>query len=385
MSQPSSIYFDNNATTKPFRGVINVICRGMEEEYMNPFTAYKAGKKANCAMEKSRSSIKKMLGIPQKETLIFTGSATESNNMVIRGRVAFWPKCGMPHIIISSIEHSSVFQTCMELQNKDQCTFSIVPVDCQGRISIQRLRQEIQKHSKNIALISLILANNETGVIQDLNAISRVCQGFFIHLDATQYIGKYPVRLSSWKIDSLTFGGHKFHGPRVGALYLKDLNQIENCCCSGGRSEHGLRAGTPNIAYILGLEKALSICVANLQRNQQKVRRLRDLVEKSLRKNIKGVKVNSGSANRLYNTLSVVLPIQGKSNNLVRHLDEHNICVNVGSACNRNTRSRVLEAMGLNKTERGSTLRLSFSCLNTQKECETFLRVLTDFVNNQQS
>jgi cysteine desulfurase len=383
MPSSPSIYFDNNATTKPFKEVISVISRGMEEKYMNPFTGYSAGKMAYDAMEKSRSKIKKMLGINRKETLIFTASATESNNMVIRGRLVVLSKCTTPHIIMSSIEHSSVFQTCLDLQRSNQCSLSIIPTDCEGRIDLQKLWKEIQTHSKNIALISLILANNETGVIQDLAAISTICKGHFLHIDATQYIGKYPVRISSMNIDSLTFGGHKFHGPRIGALYLKDLHQIKNCCCSGGMSEYGLRAGTPNVAYILGMEKALSINMTNLQRNHKNVRVLRDFLEKSLKEKIPGVKINSGSANRLYNTLSVVLPINGKSRELVRHLDKHNICVNVGSACNRNTRSRILGSIGLTKPERDSTLRLSFSYLNTKKECEIFLRALHNFLHNK--
>lgn len=225
----------------------------------------------------------------------------------------------------------------------------------------------------------MILANNEIGVLQDLKSIIPLCKGYFLHIDATQYIGKYPLKISSLSIDSLTFGSHKFNGPRMGGLYLKDLYQIKNCCCTGGRSEQGLRSGTPNVAYIIGMEKALSISLQNIKKNQQYVCSLRDYLETQLKK-IKGVKINSGSTDRLYNTLSVILPIQGNSKKLVNYLDQHNICVNIGSACNMNTRSRILEAIGLTLMEQKSTIRISLSPMNTRKECDIFLKILKRFL-----
>lgn len=370
---PSPIYLDNNATTQPFPKVVDVVCRIMKSPYANPFTQYSIGKKAHNMMEKSRKHIKKMLGIHQKETLIFTSCATESNNLVIRGRVALLSRCFIPHIIISSIEHSSVYQTCMDLQDTHQCSVSMIPTDCQGRIHLNRLRKEVQTHAHHLAMVCIIMANNETGVLQDIPTIRKICQGHFLHVDATQYIGKYPIQISSLGVDSLTFGGHKFHGPRIGGLYLKDPHQIHNNTCTGGRSEYGLRSGTPNLAYITGMEKALSINVENMIKNQKKVQSLRNMLEMGLKQQFPHLKINSGSADRLYNTLSVVLPIHGKSKQLVKYLDQHNICVNVGSACNRSARSRILEAIGLTQAERGSTLRISLSPLNTEKECRVFL------------
>jgi len=191
------------------------------------------------------------------------------------------------------------------------------------------------------------------------------------------------MKISSCSIHSLTFGGHKFHGPRIGALYLKNIHDIKNQTCSGGKSEYGLRSGTPNLPYILGLEKALSISLKDIHRNHKKVSRLRDLLENGLKQHIPNIRINSGSVERLYNTLSVVLPIQGQSKILVKFLDKHNICVNVGSACNRSTRSRILEAMGLTPSERGSTLRLSLSPLNTEQECRVFLSIMEQYFLNQ--
>jgi cysteine desulfurase len=381
---PSPIYFDNNATTQLHPDVVDIVCRTMKTHFANPFTQYSVGKKAQEEMEKSRKNIKKMLGVQKKETLIFTSCATESNNLVIRGRVAHmshWMK--MPHIIMTSIEHSSVYQTCKDLQKDGRCSLSIVPTDFHGRIIQKKLQQEIQKHANHLSMICIILANNETGVIQDLPIISKICRGHFLHVDATQYIGKYPIRISSLQISSLTFGGHKFNGPRIGALYLKNIHDVKNQTCSGGRSEYGLRSGTPNLPYILGLEKALSINLKDAHRNHKKVGRLRDLLEHGLKQQIPNIRINSGSVDRLYNTLSVVLPIHGQSKKLVRFLDKHNICVNVGSACDRSTRSRILEAMGLTATERGSTLRLSLSPLNTEHECRVFLSILEQYFQNK--
>jgi len=377
------IYFDNNATTPPFPQVVGVVCRAMKQHSANPFTQYTIGKNAHAIMENSRGNIKKMMGIRQKETLIFTSCATESNNLAIRGRVAQMSPRFLPHVIMSSIEHSSVHQTCMDLQTSHQCTVSIIPTDCQGRIQLDALQQEIQKHAHQLALICVILANNETGVIQDLAAIRKICQGHFLHVDATQYMGKYPLQISSLQIDSLTFGGHKFHGPRIGGLYLKDLHQIQNNTCSGGKSEFGLRSGTPNLPYILGLEKALSISLKRLNPNRKKVERLRDLLETGLKQQIPNIQINSSSAPRLYNTLSVILPLHMKSKQLVKFLDRNNICVNVGSACNRSTRSRILEAMGLTRQERDSTLRISLSPFNTEKECRVFLSTMEQYFQNK--
>jgi cysteine desulfurase len=366
------IYFDNNATTPPFPQVVDVVCRAT------------IGKNAHAIMENSRGKIKKMLGIRQKETLIFTSCATESNNLVIRGRVAHIMSHhdDIPHVIMTSIEHSSVHQTCLDLQKSHQCTVSIIPTDGQGRIQLDALQQEIQKHTYNVALICVILANNETGVIQDLATIRKICRNHFLHVDATQYIGKYPLQISSLQIDSLTFGGHKFHGPRIGGLYLKDLHQIQNNTCSGGKSEYGMRSGTPNLPYILGLEKALSMSLKRLHPNRKKVERLRNLLETGLKQQLTNIQINSSSAPRLYNTLSVVVPLHIKSKQLVRFLDQNNICVNVGSACNRSTRSRILEAMGLTRQERDSTLRISLSPLNTEKECRVFLSTMEQFFQN---
>lgn len=370
------IYFDNNATTPMFPQVVEVVCRAMKQHSANPFAQYTIGKNAHAVMEKSRENIKKMLGIRQKETLIFTSCATASNNLVIRGRVAHMSRPVVPHVVISSIEHSSVYQTCMDLQKSHQCSVSIIPTDCQGRIRMDALQEQVQRHAHDLALVCVILANNETGVIQDLATIRKICHGHFLHVDATQYIGKYPIQISSCQIDSLAFGGHKFHGPRIGGLYLKDPHQIQNNTCSGGKSEYGLYSGTPNLPYILGMEKALSISLKRLHPNRKKVERLRDLLETGLKQQFPNLQVNSGSAPRLYNTLSVVVPLHMKSKQLVRSLDQNNICVNVGSACNRSTRSRILQAMGLTRQERDSTLRVSLSPLNTEKECRVFLSAM---------
>lgn len=374
------IYFDNNSTTQPYPNVISVIKKGLHHDYANPFTQYKMGRDVSQQMETCRNNIKKMLGIHKKEALIFTASATESNNMIIRGRVAMF-SCHVPHIIISSIEHSSIYQTCLDLQKWGKCSLSIIPTDCQGNLDLIKLSEEIKKHSHHLALICIILANNEIGVIQDLKKILWLCRGHFLHIDATQYVGKYPLSLSSLPIQSMTFGSHKFHGPRMGGLYLQDIHQIKNCCCTGGRSEQGLRSGTPNVAYIMGMEKALSISLQNMKKNQRYVGSLRDYLETHLQ-TIPGVKINSSKTKRLYNTLSVVLPIQGKSKKLVRYLDQHDICVNVGSACNMNSRSRILEAIGLTAMEQTSTLRISLSSMNTRKECDVFLNVLKKFLKN---
>lgn len=362
----------------PFPEVVSIVAQTMTNHFANPFTQYQTGLNANRQMESCRSRIKKMLGIRRREYLLFTSSATESNNMVVRGRIL---SCSTPHVIISSIEHSSIFQTCQNLQQQGKCSLSIIPTDCQGRLLLSQLKEEIHKHSKHLALICIILANNEIGVIQDLASITKLCKGHFLHIDATQYIGKYPIHISSLGIQSLTFGSHKFHGPRMGALYLQDVDQVKNCCCSGGRSEYGLRSGTPNLAYIAGMEKALSISIRDMKKNRNKISNLCEHLQKQLLQ-IQGVRINSSKTDRLYNTISVVLPVHGKSRQLVQFLDKHGICVNVGSACNQSARSRVLDAIGLTLPEQKSTLRISLCHQNTRKECTQFMSTLKQFLEH---
>lgn len=373
------IYLDNNATTQPFPQVISVIQHGLSRYYANPFTQYSAGRDAHAQMENSRSHIKKMLGIKNKETLIFTSSATESNNLLVRGRIAMFKT--IPHVIISSTEHSSIYQTCVDLERSRKCSLSIIPTNKNGVLDINELGRQVQKYSPHIALVAIILANNEIGVIQDIDAIRKSCPNSFLHIDATQYIGKYPIHTSSLNIQSMTFGSHKFHGPRMGALYLQDVTQIRNSCCTGGRSEYGLRSGTPNVAYIMGMEKALSLCTSHQQTVMNRVRQLRDYLQVQILQRFgPNIRVNGEETNRLYNTLSIILPIHGKSKKLVKCLDKHGICVNVGSACNLGNRSRILKAIGLTKSEQDSTIRISLSRFNTRKECNQLLSVLESFL-----
>jgi len=378
------IYFDNNSTTKPYKEVVGVIATTLTDHYANPSTQYKIGRDAKKIMTDARTNIKKMLGIKKTENLLFTSSATESNNIVVRGRTAYFQKTyhKLPHVIISSIEHSSIYETCKSLAKHKKCTFSIVPTDNNGSILLKELEKQVTKYKKRLALVAFILANNEIGTIQDIQSITKICKGHFIHFDATQYIGRYPISISPLHIDSMTFGSHKFHGPRIGALYLKKCNTIINCCCTGGGpSEYGLRSGTPNISYICGMNMALTKSLSNIQQKYKHVEKLRDYLEQKLLQII-GTKLNAPIKERLYNTISVVLPIKGCSYPLLHFLYKNNIYVNVGSACNMYKRSRVLESIGLTPIQQSSTLRISLSHTNTKKECDRFLQVIYAFFYN---
>lgn len=373
-----TIFFDNNSTTVPYPRVVSVVRRCMTSLYANPFTPYAMGKRVGNAVEESRARIKKLLGVCRDEALLFTSCATESNNIVIRGRVAVFRKT--PHVITTNTEHSSVYQTCRQLAGEGRCTLSIVPTDRCGLVDLGVLGEEVRRHGKRLALVCVILANNETGVVQDVGAVRKACGRHFLHVDATQCVGKMPVSFSSLGVDSASFGAHKFHGPRVGGLYLRDPKSIRNACCTGGRSEEGLRSGTPNTAYILGMEQALAIGLRDLEKKIKHTRNLRDYLQSALL-SVPGTRVNAIEApERLCNTLSVVLPIQGQSQQLVRFLDKHDICVGVGSACNRSSRSRALAALGLTPLEQNSTLRISLTHANTRRECDAFLTVLRAFL-----
>ena len=373
------IFFDNNSTTVPYPRVASVVRKCMLSFYANPFTPYAMGRRAARAMEESRARIKRMLGVRPDEAVLFTSCATESNNIVIRGRVAVSRR--PPHVITTNTEHSSVYQTCHQLAKEGRCTLSIVPTDPCGLVDLGVLRDEVRRHGRRLALVCIILANNETGVVQDVAAVRGACGRHFLHVDATQCVGKMPIAFSSLGVDSASFGAHKFHGPRIGGLYLRDPHTIRNACCTGGRSEEGLRSGTPNTAYILGMEQALAIGLRHLEQKIKHTRALRDYLQSSILTSIPGSRVNAvGAPVRLCNTLSVVLPIRGQSQRLVRFLDRHGICVGVGSACSRGSRSRTLGALGLTPTEQKSTLRISLTHANTRRECDAFLSVLRAFL-----
>jgi cysteine desulfurase len=368
-----TIYLDNNATSKIHPEVVKTIATTLSDVYGNPSSSYRLGRIAKKTIEKARTSIKYNLGIRSGE-LIFTASATESNNMVIRGRIdQYVGKHIVPHIVLTSVEHSSVYETVTCMAKKGECDYSLIPVDANGVIDNTSLYAALGRPHTVLCLI--VMANNEIGTIQDMKSIVKTVNNFpdvHLHVDITQVVGKYNINLDKLGFNSASFSAHKFQGPKgVGGLYLHDPPSI-GCVVTGGSQENNLRAGTENTAYISGMAKALNVSLKSLSKKQKRVLSNRNWLQHKFLDEIPHLRVNaplSDPKQRLYNTLSISVPFCN-SRDIVKHLDKRGIFVNVGSACSKGKRSRILEAIGLPVEYEAGTLRLSLSYNTTMKQCQ---------------
>ena len=251
-------YLDNNATTKMDERALEAMLPFFTEIYANPSSMHRAGQEANVKMEEARETICKILGIEPLE-LVFTASGTESNNLAIRGVVKAYKKRGN-HIITSRIEHPAVLTTIKELE-KEGCEVSYIDVDKNGVIDVEALKNAIKDTT---ILVSVMHANNETGVIQPISEIGKITKekGIVFHVDAVQTVGKVEVKPKDMDVDLLTFSGHKFYGPKgVGALFIKMGTRLAKII-TGGHQERKRRPGTHNVPGIIGMAKALELCEA---------------------------------------------------------------------------------------------------------------------------
>jgi cysteine desulfurase len=385
-----SVYLDNNATTAVHSKVVKVIAKTLARDYGNPSSSYGLGRIARFKIETSRSMIGNLLGIPTPhEQLFFTSSATESNNYIIRGRVQHYKRTTgeTPHVVTTTIEHSSVIETVLQLTKAGLCTSTFVPVDKNGLVDIKQFHETIKKN-KHTALAVVIIGNNEIGTIQDTTKFIKVLQSFpnvYFHADITQLVGKYPLHLDTMGVDSASFCAHKFYGPKgVGGLYLKTQDRIDTVM-SGGSQERNIRAGTENTAFIVGMALALQISHEDLEIKMKKIKTLRDWMENKIAKVFPNVVINAplkSETQRLYNTLSISIP-SCDSRQIIRELDKHRVYMNVGSACSKGKRSRVLEAIGLPVEYEQGTFRISLSHYTTKAECRYAIKCLKQSISRQ--
>lgn len=356
------IYLDNNGTTRIFDESLKIMEHIYKNYYGNASGLYKFGSKSKKLLEASRDKISKMLNCEPCE-IFFTSGATESNNIAIRGIFSKHRERGK-HIITSSIEHPSVWETARSLPGAE---ITFLPVDRYGKIDLQELRNYIRKDT---ILVSVIMGNNEIGVIQDIKGIAEICkaQGVHFHCDMTQIIGRYFVDMTSLGVDSATASSHKFHGPKAaGILYLKQGTYFDSCM-SGGHQEKNIRAGTENVPGILAMCYSLHMCYELLKRGKHKeIREMRDWIKQELQDNIPEVIINGHPTDSMYNTLSVCLPCDSRK--LVMMLDKKNVCVNVGSACSKGKTSNVLDAIGLSPEIQQGSLRISLGFMTTWDDC----------------
>ncbi len=375
------VYADNNATTAIAPEVVTAMQPYLTADYFNPSSMYAAAQEPAAALERARAIIACGLGGIDPGQLIFTGSATESNNSAIFGSVL--ANSQRRHLMTTAVEHPSVLEVCKELQRRGhEVTF--LGVDRQGGLNLDEFVRALRRDT---LLVSVMLANNETGVIYPLARLARIVKqtdpAIIVHCDATQGIGKVPVDLARElrDVDLLSFSGHKIHAPKgVGALFVRKGTRWRPYIL-GGHQEQGRRAGTENVAYIVGLAKACELAVAGIADEQTRVRGLRDRLQLELCQRIPELEVNGAGSPRLPNTLNLAVHgIEGEA--ILYELSRAGICASSGSACTSGSLSpsHVLQAMQVPFSAIHGSLRFSLSRYNDEEDIDRIIEALPDIV-----
>lgn len=371
------VYFDYNATTPLDPRVALIMERGLREIFGNPSSIHREGCAAKRELDDSRDEMALFLG-SESDEVIFTGSGSESNNLAIKGIAEIRGEKG-GHLITSCVEHPSVMKTCRYLERKGW-KISYLPVNSKGLINLADLESALTSET---VLVTLMMANNETGVINPVREAAAIAKkrGVLFHTDAVQAVGKTEVNVKDLGVDLLSLAGHKFYGPKGGAaLYVRKGIAIE-AQLHGGGQEKSLRAGTENIPAIMGLAEAAKLAKVLLPTEHEKIRKLRDILKAGIDQVIDHVSFNGESDEVLPNTLSVTFDgISGES--LIMALDLEGFSLSAGSACASGALkpSHVLSAMGLGKEKIRETVRISLGRWNTKEEVERFLDVLPSII-----
>ena len=372
------VYFDHNATSPVHAEVLKAMEPFWEVLYGNPSSIHRAGGEVARELRRARQRVASFLGVQDESEIIFTSGGTESNNTVFRS--ALWTGKGKPRIVTTSVEHSSVLKLARALQ-EEGVEITVVPVSEQGDLDRGKLRAAI---SNEVALVSVMMANNETGVIFPVEEIAREVRekGALFHVDAVQAVGKIPFSLGKLPVDFLSLSAHKFGGPKgIGALYVRKGTPFRPFVFGGGQ-ERGRRAGTENVPGIVGLGAACDRLQKNLSQEIQKVKELRDNFEREVLGSISSVQINGNRQNRLPNTSN--LAFEGVDTEaLLILLDEEQVCASSGSACLSGAPepSHVLRAMGFSNERTRSSVRFSFGAQNTQGEIRQVAKLLERFVS----
>lgn len=372
-----NIYLDNNATTMVAPEVLEAMLPFFKEKYGNPSSIHRFGGSVKKYVEQAREQVASLLNADPEE-IYFTSCGSESDNTAILGFCK--NQTGHTTLITSEVEHPAVRNCCRELAG-DNIHLHEVGVNGDGIFSMDQF-QDISINPNTLATI--MWANNETGVIFPIDQIAQKVKqhGGYMHTDAVQAVGKIPIDTKSIPIDMLALSGHKLHAPKgVGALYLRKGTRISPLLY-GGHQENGFRAGTENVALIVALGKACELAAMNMADENDRVRILRDKLQKELLQSCKGAKVNGDLANRLPNTLNISFEfIEGEA--ILLLLDEHGIAASSGSACTTGSLepSHVMKAMGIPYTLAHSSTRFSFSIYNTQTDIDKVQEVLPGIID----
>lgn len=371
------IYVDNAATTPISTSVLQDMLPYYETFFGNPSSIYSVGQVAKKAIEEARFSVAKCLNAKPNE-IYFTSGGSESDNWAIKGAAYSMLKKGKNHIITSKFEHHAVLHTVKALE-KNGFSVTYLDVHDDGIVRVDELESAI---TDKTALVSIMFANNEIGTIQPIQEIGKVCRkhNVLFHTDAVQAIGNIPIDVNAMNIDLLSLSGHKFHGPKgVGALFVKTGIALDRLI-EGGAQERGRRAGTENVAGIVGLSTALKIACENMSKRNEKLISMRDKLIENLLK-IEHSRLNGHPTKRLPGNVNMSFSgLEGES--LLLMLNAKGICASSGSACTSGSLdpSHVLLAIGLPHEIAHGSLRISLSDENTMAEVDYILEVLPPIV-----
>lgn len=372
MGGMSTIYLDNNATTQPLDDVIEAMNRMLRDEYANPSSVHPLGQAVRHQVECARAQVAALIGAEPRD-VVFTSGGTESINLAIRGLLAQRPD--RKRVVTSTVEHSAVRNLCHQLA-REEVAIDEIGVDADGRLDLAQLEHAL---TDDVALLSLMWANNETGVLFDVESAASLAsqRGIPLHLDAVQAAGKVHIDVGDCPVQLLSISAHKFHGPKgAGALFVRKRTRIKPQLL-GGRQERDLRAGTENVAAIVGMGIAAEAAgrVSDAERNR--VAALRDRLEQGIRERVDRAMVNGAGAPRIANTTNIGFRDLAAEALLIL-LGEAGVCVSSGSACSSGSLepSHVLAAMNVDPRFAHGAIRFSLSRFTTDDEIDRVLEIV---------
>ncbi len=373
------IYLDNNATTAVAPEAFEAMQPYLTSVFGNPASAHAAGRRMKAAVENAREEVAQLLGASEASEIVFTSCGSESDNWAIRGVLSSQPN--KKHIVTTLVEHEAVRNLCQELE-KDGYEITWLGVDGSGELDLESLRAALRPDT---ALVSIMLANNETGIvfpIKEIGSIVREKSDALFHVDGVQAVGKIPVDLKATEVDLFALSGHKLHAPQgIGALYVRRQINLPPFLV-GGAQEHGRRAGTSAVPNIVGLGAACRL--ARLNDDHSHIIGMRNRLEDGILATVSNARLNGAAdrSKRLPNTSNISFEyVDGQS--ILAHLDEAGICVSTGSACHSATHeaSPTLKAMNIPYTTAQGSIRFSIGRYNTEAEIDTTLKVLPNIIS----
>lgn len=373
------IYMDNNATTRVAPEVMEIMLPYFSDLYGNPSSMHSFGGQVGQAVVEARQSIAELIGATPDE-LVFTSCGTESDSTAILSALQSFSE--KRHIVTTRVEHPAVKNLCehLDVLTGHKHRLTMLPVESDGTLDLNRYEDSL---TDDTAIVSIMWANNETGVVFPIAEMAEIAKnrGILFHTDAVQAVGKIPIDLSRVPIDFLSISGHKLHAPKgIGVLYVRRGTPFVPFMI-GGHQEHGRRGGTENVSSIIGLGRACKLAGANMADENNRVRQLRDKLEEGLLRSVPNSMLNGHKTDRLPNTTNVSFEfVEGEA--ILLHLDRFNICASSGSACTSGSLepSHVLRAMGVPFTAAHGSIRFSLSIYNTEDEVDFVLEKLPPII-----